>query len=174
MHADFLEPEQPVQEAHVPIGRAARADMAQHARVSSREMLGSDRRHRAGAHLGDRGRVDEGDRHAGARIEEIEQRHLRGQAALVVVDIVADDLHAREAHRRHIAAQHVEMAAEGRVGLQMHARLDHRLAETLRAQSRLDGGEDLLVGQREALDIRPVEVREVDLASGHLGLLPRL
>ncbi len=85
-----------------------------------------------------------------ARIEQVEQPHLRRQAAPVVVDVVADDLDAGERERRDVAAQHVEVAVDTRAsGDEMHARLDHRLAVALRAQAGLDGVEDLVVGQRE-------------------------
>ena len=65
---------------------------------------------------------------------------------LVVVDEVADDLDAREIERRHIAAQHVEMAVEIRVRLEMDARFDHRLALALRTERGLDRGKDFSVG----------------------------
>ena len=65
---------------------------------------------------------------------------FRRQAVLVVVDIVADDLDAGRVERRDVAAQHVEMAVEGRVRLEMHARLDHRLAVALRDQAGFDRG----------------------------------
>ena len=95
MHADLVEIEQMVEQPHVPIGGAARADMAEHLRVLPRQVLGADRGHRAGAHVGDDGGVEDGARHAGARIEQIEDRQFRRQAVQVVVDIVADDLDAR-------------------------------------------------------------------------------
>ena len=92
-------------------------------------------------------------RHAVARIEQQQRRQLRGQALLVVVDEVADDLHAGAADgRADGAAQHVEMAVR-HAGLEMHARLDHRLAAALRRKRRLDRGEDLVVGQRKRLDV---------------------
>ena len=64
-----------------------------------------------------------------------------GQAELVVVHVVADDLHAGHAERRDIGAQEVEVAVEGRVGDEVLARLEHDLARALRAQRRLDGAE---------------------------------
>ena len=47
-----------------------------------------------------------------------------------------------------------------RSGHEMHARLDHRLAAALRDEAGLDRGEDLVVGQRERRDVRPVEIVE--------------
>ena len=40
----------------------------------------------------------------------------------------------------------------------------HGLATALRPQRRLDGGEDLVVGEREALDVHAIEIRDVDRA----------
>ena len=79
--------------------------MAEHAAALAGEILGAERGDRAGPHVGDRAGIEQRSRHAGAGIEEVEQRHLRRQAALVVVDIVADDLDARHIDRREIAAQ---------------------------------------------------------------------
>ena len=110
--ADLVEVEQVGEQAHVPVGRAARADVAEHARVPAREVARTERRDCAGAHVGEPGGVDHRLRHARARVVEREQAVLGGQAALVVVDVVADHLDAREAERRDVAAQHVEVAAE--------------------------------------------------------------
>ena len=52
----------------------------------------------------------------------------------------------------------------------MHARLDHRLPQPLRAQAALDRGEDLVVGQRERVDVGAVEIDEFD--GGHPGIMP--
>jgi len=68
---------------------------------------------------------------------------------------------ARE--RRDIAAQHVEVPAERLVRTQVHARLDHRLAQALRPQTALDGVQDLFVREPEGLDVGPVEIRQVEL-----------
>ena len=164
MDADLGEVEQPVEQPDVPIGGAAGADMAEDPRVAARQVLGAERGQGAGAHLGDQGGVEQRHRHAGLRVEEIEQRHLRRQAAAPVLDIVADDLDAGQALRREVAAQHVEMALEGGIGLEMDARLDHRLAEALGPEPGFDGVEDLVVVERQPRDVRPVEIGEVDLA----------
>jgi hypothetical protein len=79
---------------------------------------------------------------------------------LVVVDIVADDLHAGNGERRDVTPQHIEMAVERRVGLQMHPGFQHRLAAPLRGQARLDGADDLVVSQRKRGDIRAIEIIE--------------
>jgi hypothetical protein len=85
-------------------------------------MLCADRGHRAGAHVGQAGRVDDRDGPAGRRIEEVEQPHLGGQPGAPVVDEIADDLDAGVAERGDVAAQHVEMAVEARIRLEVHAR----------------------------------------------------
>ena len=162
MHADLVEVEEMVEQPHVPVGGAARPDMAEDARTLPRQMLGADRRHRAGAHVGDDGGVEDGARHAGARIEQIEDAEFRRQAVQVVVDIVADDLDAGRVERRDVAAQHVEMAAEGRIRLQMHARLDHRLAVALRDEAGLDRRQDFGVGHRQGVDVERVQIVDVD------------
>ena len=162
MHADLVEVEEMVEQAHVPVGGAARADMAEHLRVFFAQMLRADRRHRAGAHVGDDGGVEDRARHAGARIEQVQDAEFRRQAVLVVVDVVADDLDAGRIERRDVAAQHVEMAMEGRVGLEMDARLDHRLAVALGDQPRLDRVDDFGIGHRQRLDVERVEIVDVD------------
>ena len=163
MHADLVEVEQMVEQAHVPVGGAARADMAEHARVLAREMLGADRRHGAGAHVGQVAAVDDRLRHAVARVHQQQQADLGRQSLLVVVDIVADHLDAGEIDRRaERAAQHVEMPVHGGIGHQMHARLDHRLAPALRGKTRLDRVDDLVVGQRQRLDVRRIEIVQID------------
>ena len=125
-------------------------------------MLGADRGHRAGAHVGDAAGIEDGLRRAGARIEQSQDREFGGKAELVVVDEVADDLDARGIDRRlDGAAQHVEMAV-GDPGFEMNARLDHRFAPALTGKACLDGRQDFLVGDLEFLDIEAVEIGDVD------------
>ena len=100
-------------------------------------------------------------------IEEREHRELGRQALLPVVDEIADDLDAGDAERRDDAAQHVEMAFGGALRHEVHARLEHRLPQPLRAQPAFDRGQDLVVGQRQRGDVGAVEVGEVD--GGHAG-----
>jgi hypothetical protein len=130
-------------------------------RASSRAPIAGDG---AGAHVGDVARVDDGDRHAGARVEQVEQRQLGRQADLVVAVEVADDLDARHGERPDVAAQDVEVARAVLLGLQVHARLDRRLAAPLRDEALLDRRDDLGVAQRQRLDVGMVEVVEMDLA----------
>src|SRR4029450_12521312 len=126
-------------------------------------MLRTDRGDRAGASVGDPGRVDDRNRHPGAWVEEIEQRHLGWQAATIVIDKVADDLDARESERGNVAAQDVEMPVKRAVGDEMRARLDHGFAAPLRRELRLDRREDLVVGQREPRDVDTVKIVKMDL-----------
>ena len=60
--ADLVKVEQLVQQAHVPVGGAARTNMAQHLRMLARQVFGAYRRDRAGAHFSDRRGVDDGHR----------------------------------------------------------------------------------------------------------------
>ena len=158
VHTDVVEVEYPVEQAHVPVGGASRADVRQHFTRLARQMLRAECGHRTGAHVGDRCGVEQRDRHAGARIEKVEQRHLRRKIALVVVNVVADDLHASQVQRRDIAAQDIEVAVERGIGDEVHARLDHRLAAALREQTRFDRREDLVVGEPERLHVRAVQI----------------
>ena len=119
-------------------------------------------RHRAGAHVGDRRGVEQRDGHAGSRIEKIEQRHLRWQPELVVVDVVSDDLDAGETERRDIAAQNIEVTVERGIGNEVHARLDHGLPATLCKQARLDRTENFVVGELERVDVRTVQIVHED------------
>ena len=84
---------------------------------------------------------------------------------LVVVHVVADDLHPGQVERRDVAAQNVEVTPERRVGLQVDTRLDHRLAATLCAQPLLHRRQDLSVGHVQTRDVGPGQISELDL--GH-------
>jgi hypothetical protein len=132
---------------------------------STREVTCAERRHGTGPHVGQAGGVDHGLRHARSRIVEREQPVLRREAAVIVVDVVPDDLDAGQRERRDVAAQHVEVTTECLVRPQVDARLDHGLAVALGAQAGLDGAQDLVVRQREGLDVGPVEVGEVEIAA---------
>ena len=144
MHADLGKVEQMVEQAHIPVGGAARADMAEHARILAREVLCADRRHGAGPHVGQVAPVDDRLGNAVARVHQQQQADLGGKSFLVVVDIVADHLDAGEIDRRpECAAQDVEMPLHGGIGHQMHARLDHRFTAALRGKTRLDRADDL-------------------------------
>ena len=162
MHADLVEAEQMVEQAHVPVGGTPRADMAEDLRALAGEMLGADRGHRAGAHVGDAAGIQDRLRDAGAWVEQGQDGELGRQAALVVVHEVADDLDPGRVDRLlDRPAQHVEVPV-GDAGFEMHPRLDHRLAAALARQRALDGGEDLVVGDRQRLDVETVQVSDVD------------
>ena len=80
----------------------------------------------------------------------------------IIVDIVADDFHARRIERRHVAAQDVEMAVEGWVRFEMDTRLDHRLALALGDKASLDGGNDFAIGHSERFDVEGIEIVDID------------
>ena len=121
-------------------------------------MLRPDGGHRAGTHFGDRGGVDEGERNAVVRIEQVEDGHLRGQVLPVVFVEVADHLHARDPERLDDPAQDVEVALVRGLRHQMDARLDDGLAVALRSQRPFYGRENVVFGQRQARDVHPVEI----------------
>ena len=76
MYADLTETEQMVEQTDIPVGRAARPDMTKNLRVLAGEISGAERGQGAGAHLGDRCRIENGDWHAGPWIKQIEERHF--------------------------------------------------------------------------------------------------
>ncbi len=166
MDSNLGEIEEMIEQPDIPVGGAAGADMAEDAARLARQILGAERGDRTGPHVGDRGGVEQRARHAGARIEQVEERHLRGQAALVVVDIVADDLDPGEIEWREVAAQHVEMAVERLVRDEVHARLDDRLALALGAQAALDGVKNLLVGHCQRRNVRTAQIGKMDFGHG--------
>ena len=151
-----------VEQADVGERRAARPDVAQDLRPGAREVARAERRHRACAPLRDRRGVDDGPRRARARVEEGEQRELRGQAEAPVVHVVADDLDSRDAERRDVGAQEVEVAAEGGVRDEVLARLEHHLAGALGGQRRLHRAEDHGGVEPEQVDVGPGEVADLD------------
>jgi len=54
------------------------------------------------------------------------------------------------------------MAIGDRIGAQVDARLDHRLAAPLSVQPALDRAQDQLIGRREPGDIGTVQVGQLD------------
>ena len=92
MHADRLEVEDPVEQAHVPVGRAARADVGERAGVLPCQQPRADRGHGPGSHVGEEAGVEDRPGSPGTGIEQRQQPHLAWQAELVVGDEVADDL----------------------------------------------------------------------------------
>ena len=119
--------------------------MTEDARAPSRQILCTKRRQRAGAHVRDNGRVEDGLWLAGPGIEQVKDAELGGQTLLVIVHIVADDLYPSDFERRDVAAQHVEMTVKGGIRFEMDARLDDYLAIPLGDQPGFDGGKNLPV-----------------------------
>jgi len=101
-------------------------------------------------------------RRAGAGIEQSEDREFGGEAELVVVDEVADDLDAGGIDwRLDGAAEHIEMPV-GDAGFEVNARFDHRLAPALAGQARFNGGQDLFIGDLEFVDVEAIEIGDID------------
>ena len=67
----------------------------------------------------------------------------------MVLDVVADDLHAGGAERPHRRAEHVEVAGERRVGDVVDARVERDRSFALRAHRRLHGCEHVGIRQRK-------------------------
>ena len=64
------------------------------------------------------------------------------------------------------------MAARN-AGLDMDARLDDGLAPPLTSQARLDGRQNLVIGQLEFFDVQSVQIGDVDRRQGEFpGLKP--
>ena len=138
---------------------------AEYAAVLARQIARAERRHRARAHVGQAGGIDHRQRPARPWIEQRQQPHFGRKAERIVIDVVADDLHARQRERCDITAQHVEMPVNRRAGRvaaghQVHAGLDYRAAFALCAQSALDGLQDLVVGELQRRDVGRVQVDE--------------
>ena len=167
MHADFIEMEDRVEQAHVPVGGAARADVAEHFGVPARQMPRANRRHCAGAHVGDVGGIDDRHRGAGFRVEQIEDGQFGRQADFVVAVIVADDFHPGKAERADVATQHVEVAGGVLLRRQVHARLDGGLTPRLRNQCTLDGTNDFCIGHCQCLHIGMIQVVQINFS--HAG-----
>ena len=143
MDADFIKIEEVVEQADIPVSRAARTDMAENLWFFRREILGAKRGHRARPHVGDPGSVDDGLRRSVGGVEKVQQRHFGRQAAFVVIDEIADHFHARDA--MDDPAQHVEMAI-GDARFQMHPGFDHRLATPCGDQAALDRVKNVVIG----------------------------
>jgi hypothetical protein len=171
-HADLLQVEHPVEQRDVGEGGASGADVTEHPRARPGEMARPDRGHSARAPLRDRGGVDDRPRRPGARVVQREQRQLGGQAPLPVLDVVADDLDRRNTERGHVRAEDVEVPAEGRIGHDVLARLEHHLARALGGERSLDGGESDVGPHPEALDVRPGQEADLELGHGQRGARP--
>ncbi len=94
MHADFLEVEEMVEKPDIPVRGSARTDMTENLAVLAGEIFCAKSGDGPGAHVGDSSCVDDGLRHAGVRVEQVEDRKLRGQIDLIVVDEVTDNFDA--------------------------------------------------------------------------------
>jgi hypothetical protein len=155
-----------VQQRDVRERGPARADVAEHLGVRTREVAAAQRGDRAGAPLRDRGGVDDRARDAGARVIQRQQRQLRRQAELEVAVVVADDLHPGDVERGDVGAQQVEVPVERRVGDEVLARFQHDFLAALRGQRALGGVEDQVRPDREAVNVVAGEV--ADLESRHV------
>ena len=104
-------------------------------------------------------------RHAGARIEQQQQRRSPTESQLVIVDEVADDLDAREIDRR--------LRSQPRSTLKWPCSLATRASRCTRGsitvsprpwarEAGLDRREDLVVGELELLDVEAVQIGDVD------------
>src|SRR5260370_25664764 len=125
-------------------------------------MLGADRGHGAGAHIGDAAGIQDRLRRTRARIEQRENGQLGRKTELVIVDEVADDFDARGIDRcLDGAAQDVEMPV-GDAGLEVNAGFDHRFAPALTGEAGFDGRQYLVVGDLEFVDIEAVEIGDID------------
>ena len=172
MDPDLIEVEEMVEQPDVPVGGAARAHVTQYARIRFREMARAERRERPRSHVSQVRRRNDRDRHARQRVIEHQQPQLGRKSEHVVVEVVPDDLHARELERREGAAQDVEMTAERRVRFEVDARLELRRAEALRTQPVLDRCDDLQVGEGETPHVGLAE--EDKLTRLHGGSRPQV
>src|ERR1700744_3053673 len=111
MHTNFVEIEEMIEQADVPIGCPACADMTKDLRVPASKIFGSNRRYCPRPHVGNAARIHDRPWGAGTRVKQRQDAKLRMQSDFVVVNEVADDLHAGPVDRRlDRAAQYVEMA----------------------------------------------------------------
>src|SRR5260221_2094053 len=125
-------------------------------------MLGADRGHRTGAHVGDAAGIEDRLWRAGTRVEQREDSKLGRKTELVVVDEVADDLDACGIDRRlDGAAQYVEMPV-GHTGVEMNPGFDHRFPPALTGEACFDRPQDLVVGDLEFVDVEAVEIGDID------------
>src|SRR5258708_27445499 len=162
MDPDFLEIKEMIEEPHVPIGRSASADVAEHLRVLARQIFGADRCDRTGPHVRDPTCVQNRPRCTGAGIEQSQDAKFRMKTEFVIVDEVANDLDAGTIDRRlDRPTQHVEMPV-GDAGFEMDPWFDDRLASALTGQARFDRRQDLLVGDLELFDVETIEVSDID------------
>jgi hypothetical protein len=129
-------------------------------------MTGAQGGHGARAHLRDAGRIDNRPWLPRTGVHQDQDRKLGRQTDAVVAVEVTDDLHAGQPERQHDPAQHVEVPVDRRIGLEVHARLEHGPSLALRVQRRLYRIEDLIIRQRQLLDVGTVQVRQIQALHG--------
>ena len=145
MHANRIEIEEIIEQPHIPVGRAARADMTQNFRALARQIFRTKRGNRACSHVGDNGRVKNGTGSAGARVKQVEYTEFRRIVQFVVVDEIADDFHPCQIQRCDISTQHIEMPVKRCIRLKMNPRFDHRLAIALRRKRDFNRGQNFCI-----------------------------
>ena len=158
MHANFVKVEDRIEQAHVPVRGAARANVAQNFGVSACQVFGAQRGDGASAHIGDVGGVHDGHWRAGFGVKQVENGQLGGQANFVVLVVIAHHFDPRQSQRANVAAQHIEVTGKIFLGHQVHAWFYGDLLVALRLQRLLHRPNDLGIGQGQGLHIRMVQV----------------
>ena len=161
---DLLEVEQQVHHRDVVPRRAARPDVAEHLRVPAGEVLRAERGHRAGAHPGDRGGVDDRVGGAGLGTDEQQGGELGRQAVLVVAAEVPQDLDADGANRADVALENVEDVLRP-VQRDVVLRRKQDVLAAVGLQARLDRREHVREAQLERVDVFLGEKQDFD--GGH-------
>ncbi len=169
VNADLVEIKEMIEQPHIPIGRPSRPDMTKDTGVLRRQVFRTQGRERARPHVSYPRRINDGLWYSRLRAKKVEQRHLRRQSLLIVVDIVPHHFDAGIAERSDIAAENIEMAVDGGIRCQMEARLNNGLTTSGRHQSRLDRIQDFVIAERQASDIGATQV--LDLKSAHFSRL---
>ena len=141
--------------------------MREHPRPGPTELPAAERRECPGAPLRDLRPVDDRDRDTRPRIVEGHERELGGQAAHVIVDVVADDLDPCRRERPDGGAENVEVAGERRVGHVVDAWVERDGPLTLRAHRRFDRIEDVCVREVELPHVVAGEKQELERRGSH-------
>ena len=137
--------------------------MTQNTGLRRREILCANRRHCAGAHIGDGRAIDNGTRYAGTGIHEIDGGELRRISALIVIDEVADNFYTGDTNGRDIASQHIEVTVEAGIRHEVHTRLDDRVTFTLRMKTSFMRIEYLVIGHLLCRHVVRREIPKVDV-----------
>ena len=141
--------------------------MREHLRFPTAELARAERSEGARPALRDLGRVDDRQRHPRARVEERDESELGREPGAVVLDEVADDLHAGHAERPDGRAENVEVTREGRIGHVLDARIERDSPLTLGQENLLDRSEHVLGREREFLDVGPRQEEDLDPLVAH-------